>query len=135
MKIEQNKQKWQAHEEANKQSNEQGPSQQQESDLGFAVRKETKKELQRQESSKGIRIKELVTNTAEFPVPSYDETVDWDDNSWKKYASPLELDDYYSQHPEERPANWVPVRSSLKSREEDDRELAEEQQKKIEEGS
>lgn len=128
LKNERTKQKWEEYERNQGITAEQ--EKEQKGELGFALRKESKKELSRTASSKGFTVKELVTNTAEFPVPDYDEAVNWDEKeSWKKYAAPLELDDYYNAHPEEKPADWVSPRSLLKTREEDEKEIKEQEER------
>jgi hypothetical protein len=133
MKIEHSKQKWQAYEESqNPQQNQQQQSQNQESEYGFAVRNSRREEKNRRKHARGETYTEVITNSATFPVPDYDDAVNWDEKSWLKYASPLELDDWYKEHPEDKPEGWVSPRAGLKSREEDEAEVAAEQLKKLE---
>lgn len=99
----------------------------------FATRNTQRQELNRQKTSKGESYTEVITNTAQFPVPSFEDVQNWSDDSWLAYAAPFELEAYYREHPEKKPAGWVNPSESLKSREEVEKEAKEERARKLRE--
>lgn len=97
----------------------------------YAVR-ETKREiLSRTPTAQGERVVEQITNKAEFRVPTYEDVENWNDDSWIKFAAPFELEEYYTQHPERKPAGWISPTANLKTREEIKAEKKKEKEDKL----
>lgn len=85
----------------------------------FAERKSQRTERDRVKySSGGEKYTEIITNTAEFPVPGIEDVENWNEDSWMRYAAPLELEEYFRAHPEKKPPGWVNPSETLKTREE-----------------
>lgn len=72
----------------------------------FATRHSDRQEVGRRKTARGESYTEVIHNTAEFPVPEIEDVENWDDNTWKKFASPYELEAHYLEHPEEKPEGW-----------------------------
>jgi len=84
----------------------------------FAERKSTRTERDRVKySSGGEKYTEVITNTAEFPVPGPEDLDNWTEDSWMRFAAPLELEEYFRTHPEKKPPNWINPSDTLKTRE------------------
>lgn len=100
---------------------EQQQDQQQQQQLQFAERRSARSEHNRTRySSAGEKYTEVIQNTAEFPVPTDNDVLNWNEDSWMKFAAPLELEAYFNEHPEKKPQGWVNPSETLQKEEEDD---------------